>query len=101
MSAHPAKNVTNRHCVKLMSIVNKHLEDPLLKTNVFDYLSMKHKQMLFVSNGGKFKLYTVPNGLVFSMATQPRFSFSMLPLESRLRMHHSCKTIRFKQLADQ
>jgi hypothetical protein len=28
-------------------------------------VSVKHKQMSFVSNGGKFKLYTVPNGLHF------------------------------------
>jgi hypothetical protein len=28
-----------------------------------------------VSNGGKFKLYTVPNGLLFSTPTQPKFSF--------------------------
>jgi hypothetical protein len=30
--------------------------------------------MSFVSNGGKFKLYAVPNGLLFSTPTQPRFS---------------------------
>jgi integrase len=28
-----------------------------------------------VSNGGKFKLYTVLNGLIFPMPTQPRISF--------------------------
>jgi hypothetical protein len=29
--------------------------------------------MSFVSNGGKFKLYTVINGLIFPTPTQPRF----------------------------
>jgi hypothetical protein len=33
---------------------------------MFNYVAIKHKQMSFVSNGGKFKLYTVPNGLHFS-----------------------------------
>jgi hypothetical protein len=28
-----------------------------------------------VSNGGKFKLYTVLNGLIFPTPTQPRISF--------------------------
>jgi hypothetical protein len=28
-----------------------------------------------VSNGGKFKLYTVLNGLIFPTPTQPRVSF--------------------------
>jgi hypothetical protein len=31
--------------------------------------------MSFVSNGGKFKLYTVLDGLIFSTPTQPRISF--------------------------
>jgi hypothetical protein len=31
--------------------------------------------MSFVSNGGKFKLYTVLNGLIFPMPSQPRISF--------------------------
>jgi hypothetical protein len=31
--------------------------------------------MSFVSNGGKFKLYTVLNGLLFPTPTQPRISF--------------------------
>jgi hypothetical protein len=39
------------------------------------HVPIKHQQMSFVSNGGKFKLYTVPKGLHFSMPTQPRFSF--------------------------
>jgi hypothetical protein len=34
--------------------------------------------MSFVSNGGKFKLYTVPNALCFSRSTQPRFSFERM-----------------------
>jgi hypothetical protein len=31
--------------------------------------------MSFVSNGGKFKLYTVLNGLIFPTPTQSRISF--------------------------
>jgi hypothetical protein len=31
--------------------------------------------MSFVSNDGKFKLYTVLNGLIFPTPTQPRISF--------------------------
>jgi hypothetical protein len=31
--------------------------------------------MSFVSNGGKFKLYTVLNGFIFPTPTQPRISF--------------------------
>jgi hypothetical protein len=31
--------------------------------------------MLFVSNGGKFKLYTVLDSLIFPTPTQPRISF--------------------------
>jgi hypothetical protein len=31
--------------------------------------------MSFVSNGGKFKLYTALNGLIFPTPTQPRISF--------------------------
>jgi hypothetical protein len=31
--------------------------------------------MSFVSNGGKFKLSTVLNGLIFPTPTQPRISF--------------------------
>jgi hypothetical protein len=31
--------------------------------------------MSFVSNGGKFKLYTVLNGFIFPSPTQPRISF--------------------------
>jgi hypothetical protein len=42
---------------------------------MFDYVPIKHKQMSFVSNGAKFKLYTVLNGLIFSTPTQPRISF--------------------------
>jgi hypothetical protein len=33
------------------------------------------KQMSFVSNGGKFKFYTVLNGLLFPTPTQSRISF--------------------------
>jgi hypothetical protein len=37
----------------------------LLKTSIFNHVPIKHKQMSFVTNGGKFKLYTVLNGLIF------------------------------------
>jgi hypothetical protein len=47
----------------------------LLKTNMFNYVAIKHKQMSLVSNSGKFKLYTVLNGLIFPTPTQPRISF--------------------------
>jgi hypothetical protein len=40
-----------------------------------NYVPIKHKQMSFVSKGGKFKLYTVLNGLSFPRPTQPRISF--------------------------
>jgi hypothetical protein len=49
----------------------------LLKTNMLNYVPIKHKQMSFVSNGGKFNLYTVSNGLLFSTPPQPRFSFEL------------------------
>jgi hypothetical protein len=42
---------------------------PLLKTNMFNYVPIKYKQMSFVPNGGKFKLYTVLNGLIFPPPT--------------------------------
>jgi hypothetical protein len=42
---------------------------------MFNYVPIKHKQMSFVSNGGKFKLYTVLNGLIFPMPTHARISF--------------------------
>jgi hypothetical protein len=42
---------------------------------MFNYVLIKHKQMSFVSNGGKFKLYTVLNGLIFPRPTQPTISF--------------------------
>lgn len=52
---------------------------------MFNYdVPIKHKQMKLVSNGGKFKLYTVRNGLLFSMPTQPGFSFERMIL-TRLR----------------
>jgi hypothetical protein len=54
---------------------SKYLRAPFPKNN---YVSIKHKQMSFVSNGGKFKLYIVPNGLLFSTPTQPRFSFERM-----------------------
>jgi hypothetical protein len=39
---------------------------------MFNYAAIKHKQM---SNGGKSKLFTVPNGLIFSTPTLPRILF--------------------------
>jgi hypothetical protein len=42
---------------------------PLLKTNV----PIKHKQISFMSNGGKFKLDSVPNSLLFSTPLSPGF----------------------------
>jgi hypothetical protein len=51
-----------------------------IKTNMFNYMSIKHKEMSFESNGGKSKLYTVPNGLLFSTPTQTRFSFECMIL---------------------
>jgi hypothetical protein len=61
---------------------SKYLGHPFVKTNMFHYVPIKHKQLSFMSNGGIFKLYTVPNGLLFSSLTQPRFSFErMLPTE--------------------
>jgi hypothetical protein len=45
---------------------------------MFSLVPSKHKQMSFVSNGGKFKLYTVSNGLLFSTPTQSRFSFERM-----------------------
>jgi hypothetical protein len=45
---------------------------------MFNYVTIKHKHMSFVSNGGKFKLYTVLNGLLFPTPTQPRISFERM-----------------------
>jgi hypothetical protein len=42
---------------------------------MFNYDPIKDKQMSFVSNGGKFKLYTVLSGLIFPTPTQLRISF--------------------------
>jgi hypothetical protein len=42
---------------------------------MFNYVPIKHRQMSSVSNGGKFKLYTVRNGLIFPTPTQPRILF--------------------------
>jgi hypothetical protein len=41
--------------------------------------------MSFVSNGGKFKLYTVLNGLIFPAHTQPRISFER-PISLRVEV---------------
>jgi hypothetical protein len=45
---------------------------------MFNLVPSRYKEMSFVSNGGKFKLYTVPNGLLFSTPTQPKFSFERM-----------------------
>jgi hypothetical protein len=42
---------------------------------MFNYVPIK--QMSFVVNGGKFKLYTALNGLIFPTPTQPRISFEL------------------------
>jgi hypothetical protein len=48
---------------------------------MFNYVPNKHKQMSFrelgMSNGGKFKLYTVLNGLIFPKPIQPRLSHNL------------------------
>jgi hypothetical protein len=48
---------------------------------MFNYVLIKHKQMSFVSNGGKFKLYTVLNGfqnyIYISIMTTSRFHLSL------------------------
>jgi hypothetical protein len=36
-----------------------------IKNRITNYVPIKHKQMSFVSNGGKLKLYTLPNGFLF------------------------------------
>jgi hypothetical protein len=42
---------------------------------------LKTNNVQLTLNGGKFKLYTVRNGLIFPKPTQPRISFE--PLRSR------------------
>jgi hypothetical protein len=42
---------------------------------MFNYVPIKHKQMSFVSKGGKLKIYTVLNRLICPTPTQPRISF--------------------------
>jgi hypothetical protein len=47
--------------------------------------------MSFVSNGGKYKLYTVLNGLIFATPTQPRISFeqvSGITAKKMIRINH-------------
>jgi hypothetical protein len=44
---------------------------------MLNYLPIKHKQMSLVSNGGKFKLYTVINGLIFPTPIQPKYKKNM------------------------
>jgi hypothetical protein len=57
---------------------SKYLRTPFAENKHVNHVPIKHKKMSFMSNGGKFKLYTVPNGLLFSMPTQPRFSFERM-----------------------
>jgi hypothetical protein len=40
------------------------------------HVPIKHQQMSFVSNGGKFKLYTVPKGLLFQRLLSPGFDLN-------------------------
>jgi hypothetical protein len=40
---------------------------------MFKRVPIKHKQISFGSNGGKFKLYAAPNCLLISTPTHPRF----------------------------
>jgi hypothetical protein len=52
---------------------------------MFNHVPIKHKQKSFMSKGGKFKLYPVPNGLLFSTPTQRRFLFErMIHIEIKL-----------------
>jgi hypothetical protein len=77
---------------------------------MFNYVPIKHKQMSFVSNGGKFKLYTVLNGLIFSCkaSSQIIYIFTILSLFnviSRLSFDRQlmllCHTKRLLQQAQQ
>jgi hypothetical protein len=56
-------------------------------------LSVNNKQMMFVSNSGKFKHYTVPNDLLFSTPAQPRFSFEGMIFIQRCRLYFQVKKI--------
>jgi hypothetical protein len=60
---------------------SKYLRAPFAENKDLQSCGIKHNQMIFVSSGGKFKLYTVPNGLgTFFNAYQLRFSFErMIP----------------------
>jgi hypothetical protein len=53
---------------------SKYLRAPFVE-NMFNHVPIKHKQMSFMSNSGKFKFYTVLSGLIFPTPTQPRISF--------------------------
>jgi hypothetical protein len=55
----------------------------MLNTNMFNHVPIRHKQTLLVSNGGKFKLYIVPNGLLFSTLIRLRFSFERTILQMK------------------
>jgi hypothetical protein len=72
----------------------KYLRAPLAKNKHIQLC--EHKQMVFVSNGGKFKHYTVPNGLLFSTLTQPRFSFERMIFIQRCRLYFQVKKLRAK-----
>jgi hypothetical protein len=50
----------------------KYLRAPFTKNNNV-YVPIKDKQMSFMSTGRKFKLYIVPNGLLFSVFISPGF----------------------------
>jgi hypothetical protein len=70
---------------------------------MFNYVRIKHKQMSFVSNGGKFKLYTVLNGLIFPTPTQPRISFErpieeseFIKLNFKFEISNFCANVKVK-----
>jgi hypothetical protein len=68
---------------------------------MLNYVPVKHKQMSFVSNGGKLKVYTVLNGLIFPTPTQPRISFERaifdfcrsLAYKYQIQKQRLCKSI--------
>jgi hypothetical protein len=61
---------------------SKYLRAPFADNKHVKYVAIKHKQMSFMSNGGKFKLYSVLNGLLFLTPIQPRISFERMILQN-------------------
>jgi hypothetical protein len=63
-------------CLRAPFAENKYVQFSIIYDSIMSRMSrFKPKQMSFVSNGGKFKLYTVLKGLIFPAPTQPRISF--------------------------